>query len=99
MMNIYVGNLPYDTTDEELQRAFSAFGSVQSTKIIRDPYTGKSKGFGFVEMPGQAEAQAAIDGLSGREFKGRTLNVNKARTRSDSHAPGSGRREFRSARA
>ncbi len=96
-MNIYAGNLPYDTTEEELQKIFSSFGSVQSTRIIRDPYTGKSKGFGFVEMLGQAEAQAAIDGLSGKEFKGRTLNVNKARARSDSRAPSTGRREFRSA--
>lgn len=96
-MNIYAGNLPYDTSEEELQRVFSAFGTVQSTKIIRDPYTGKSKGFGFVEMPGQEEAQAAIDGLSGKEFKGRTLNVNKARSRTDSRAPAAGRRELRSA--
>ena len=92
-MNIYVGNLPYETTDEELHKIFSAFGPVQSTKIIRDPYTGKSKGFGFVEMPGQAEAQAAIEGLGGKEYKGRTLNVNKAKARPDSRAPGSGRRE------
>jgi RNA recognition motif-containing protein len=91
-MNIYVGNLPYDVTEEELQKAFSAFGSVQTVKIIKDMYSGKSKGFGFVEMPSKDDGQAAIDGLNGKDFKGRTLNVNQARPRSDARAPGGGRR-------
>jgi RNA recognition motif-containing protein len=96
-MNIYVGNLPYDVTEEELQKAFSAFGSVQGVKIIKDLYSGKSKGFGFVEMPGKDEAQAAIDALNGKEYRGRTLNVNQARPRSDSRATGGRRRNGRSA--
>lgn len=91
-MNIYIGNLPYDVTEEELQKVFSAFGSVQTVKIIKDMYSGKSKGFGFVEMPGKDEAQASIDALNGKEFKGRTLNVNPARPRLDSRAPGGRRR-------
>jgi RNA recognition motif-containing protein len=92
-MNIYVGNLPYDVTEEELQKTFSAFGSVQTVKIIKDMYSGKSKGFGFVEMPGKEEAEAAVGALNGKEFKGRTLTVNPARPRSDSRAPGSRRND------
>lgn len=79
-MNIYVGNLPYNTSDVELQRIFSTFGSVRNMRIVSDPYTGKPKGFGFVEMQGHDEAQAAIVGLNGKEFKGRTLKVNTARS-------------------
>ncbi len=90
-MNIYVGNLSYDATEQELQGTFATYGSVASVKIIKDIYTGKSKGFGFVEMPGNQEAQAAIENLNGKEFKGRTLNVNKARSRTDSR-PAAGRR-------
>lgn len=91
-MNIYVGNLSYDVTEEDLREAFGAFGQVESAKIIKDMYSNRSKGFGFVEIPNNSEAQAAIDGLSGKELKGRTLNVNQARPRSDSHRGGGDRR-------
>ena len=90
-MNIYVGNLSYDCTEEDLKQAFEAFGQVESVKIITDMYSGRSKGFGFVEMPAQAEAQSAIDGLNGKDMKGRTLNVNVARPRSENRR-GGGRR-------
>jgi len=82
-MNIYVGSLSYDMNEEELKRAFEAFGQVESVNIINDKFTGKSKGFGFVEMPVEAEGEAAIDGLNGKELKGRTLSVNKARPRTE----------------
>ncbi len=82
-MNIYVGDLSFDVTEEDLKQAFSAFGQVEFAKIIKDTYDGKSKGFGFVEMPGRAEAQSAIDGLNGKELKGRTVKVNEARPRSE----------------
>ena len=87
-MNIYVGNLPHELTEEELQQAFEAFGEVTSAKIIADKFSGASRGFGFVEMPTKAEAQAAITGLNGTELKGRTLNVNEARPRSESREGG-----------
>lgn len=79
-MNIYVGNLPYNTTKEELRRLFSTFGSVWSVKIISDSYTGKPKGFGFVVMTLDDEAEIAISKLNGNEFKGRTLRVVRARS-------------------
>ncbi len=80
-MNIYVGNLSYELTEEELQNAFRAYGEVESAKIIKDIYSGRSRGFGFVEMPIESEALAAIEGLNGSELKGRTLRVSKARPR------------------
>ena len=83
-MNIYVGNLSYRVTEEDLQLAFEAFGQVESTTIIKDRYSDQSKGFEFVEMPSKAEAQSAIDGLKGTELKGRILNVNEARPRTES---------------
>ena len=83
-MNIYVGNLPHELTEEELRQAFETFGEVTSAKIITDRFSGVSRGFGFVEMPTKAEAQAAITGLNGTELKGQTLNVNEARPRRDS---------------
>jgi RNA recognition motif-containing protein len=82
-MNIYVGNLSFKTTEQELQQAFEAFGEVSSAKIIKDGYTGKSKGFGFVEMPNASEAKAAIDGLNGKELAGFALKVNEAKPRED----------------
>ena len=82
-MNIYVGNLSYEVTEEELRLAFEPFGQVESATIIKDKYSGQSKGFGFVEMPSKAEALSAIDGLNGTELKGRTLNVNEARPRTE----------------
>jgi RNA recognition motif-containing protein len=90
-MNIYVGNLSYDITEDDLKKTFEDFGNVESAKIIMDMYTGRSKGFGFVEMPTEAEAQSAIDGLNGKELKGRTVTVNQARPRS-SNRRGGGRR-------
>jgi RNA recognition motif-containing protein len=83
-MNIYVGNLSYEVTEEDLKQAFEDFGQVESIKIITDKYSGQSKGFAFVEMPSKAEGQSAIDGLNGKELKGRTLNVNEARPRTES---------------
>ncbi len=90
-MNIYVGNLSLEATEEELQKAFEAFGQVASVNIIKDRYSGHSRGFGFVEMPTKAEAQAAITGLNGKELKGRTLSVNEARPRSEESGSGGGR--------
>jgi len=89
-MNIYVGNLSHEVTEEELKKAFEAFGQVESATIIKDKFTGESRGFGFVEMPAKAEAQAAIEGLNDTELKGRALNVNEARPRED--RKGGGRR-------
>jgi RNA recognition motif-containing protein len=82
-MNIYVGNLSSEVTDDELREAFEAFGQVESVNIVKDRYSGHPRGFGFVEMPAKAEAQAAITGLNGEELKGRTLVVNEARPRSE----------------
>lgn len=78
-MNIYVGNLALNVTEGDLQQAFEAFGEVTSAKIIKDKYSGESKGFGFVEMPAGAEAQSAINGMNEKELKGRALKVNEAR--------------------
>ncbi len=80
-MNIYVGNLPFSTTEEELRRTFEQYGEVSSARIIMDRYTDRSRGFGFVEMPNNEEARAAIQGLDGSELQGRTLRVNEARPR------------------
>lgn len=80
-MNIYVGNLSPKTSEDELRAAFEEFGEVDSAKIIKDNFTGKSRGFGFVEMPNQAQAQAAIAGLNGRDVGGSALTVNEARPR------------------
>ena len=78
-MNIYVGNLALNVTEGDLQHAFEAFGEVTSAKIIKDKYSGESRGFGFVEMESGAEGQAAIQGLNGQELKGLMLKVNEAR--------------------
>ena len=90
-MNIYVGNLSYEVTEEDLRQAFGAFGQVESINIIKDKYSGESKGFGFVEMPDKAEAQSAIEGMNGKELKGRMLMVSEARPRSEGRR-GGGRR-------
>ena len=79
MTNIYVGNLPYGTTDAKLQETFESFGSVDRAKVIMDRVSGRSRGFGFVEMSNSEEAEAAIEGLNGSELDGRTLVVNEAR--------------------
>jgi len=83
-MDIYVGNLSYEASEEDLQQAFEGFGQVESVKIIKDVYSGRSKGFGFVKMSGKGEAHSAIDGLNGKALKGRTIKVDKARSRSES---------------
>lgn len=80
---LYVGNLSYDTNDSDLQQLFAEYGSVQSAQVIMDRDTGRSKGFGFVEMGSDQEAQAAINGLNGKEAGGRSLTVNEARPRED----------------
>jgi len=82
-MKIYVGNLPYEVTEEDLRKEFEAFGGVTSVSIITDKYSGRPKGFGFVEMESVSEGQAAITGLNGKVLKERTLTVNAARPRSD----------------
>jgi RNA recognition motif-containing protein len=89
-MNLYVGNLPYRITEDQLRAAFEEFGSVSSCTIIKDKVTGQSKGFGFLEMPERSEAEAAITNLNGRDLMGRKINVNEARPREGAGA-GSGR--------
>ncbi len=89
-MRIYVGNLSYDITDEEMRGEFEAFGEVASVDIITDKYSGRPKGFGFVEMPNQTEAQAAITALNGKMLRERTLNVNAARPRTEGPGGGGG---------
>ena len=90
-MNIFVGSLSSDTTEEDLQKAFEAFGQVKSVTIIKDMFSRESKGFGFVEIQSKAEAQAAINGLNGTMLKGKALNVNEARPREEGRR-GGGRR-------
>ena len=95
-MNIYVGNLSWEVTEEELKEAFQAHGQVASANLITDTYTGRSRGFGFVEMPGEDEARAAIGALNGMDLKGRSLNVNEARPRNDNRRGGGVRSSERS---
>ncbi len=90
-MNIYVGNLSYEVTEDDLKEAFDAFGQVESIKIIKDNYSGRSKGFGFIEMQDNASAQSAIDGLDGKELKGRAIKVNQARARTEGNRSGGNR--------
>lgn len=82
-MNIFVGSLPYSTTDEELEASFTEYGEVTSARVIMDRYTGRSRGFGFVEMSNQEQAEAAIRAMNGKDFQGRALTVNEARPRED----------------
>jgi RNA recognition motif-containing protein len=91
-VNIYIGNLSRETTEGELRQAFEAFGQVTSVNIIKDKYSGESRGFGFVEMATKSEAQAAINGLNGTTLGERTLSVNEARPRSE--GGGGGRRPY-----
>ena len=85
-MNIYVGNLPYNVTEDQLQALFAEHGKVTSVSLIKDKYTGQSKGFGFVEMDKQAEAEAAIKEINGRALNGRTITANVARPRTERSA-------------
>ncbi|MFO7970144.1 MAG: RNA-binding protein [Desulfobacterales bacterium] len=87
-MNIYIGNLSYEVTEEDLKEVFEVFGEVNTVKVIKDNHTGRSKGFGFVEMPAKAEAESAIQGLNGKDLKGRTLNISEARPRPESRRGG-----------
>jgi len=89
-MKIYVGNLSYDVTEEELQEEFAAFGAVESAVIPTDRYSGRPRGFAFVEMPSVSEGQAAITGLNGKTLKERTLNVSAARPRPENRGGGGG---------
>jgi RNA recognition motif-containing protein len=92
-MNIYIGNLSRDATENDLRQAFEVFGQVASVAVIKDRFSGESRGFGFVEMLTEAEAWDAISGLNGKELKGQTLTVNEARPRSERR--GGGRRDDR----
>ena len=89
-MNIYVGNLSSEVSEEELRQAFESFGQITSVSIIKDRYTGQPRGFGFVEMPADTEAQAAIDGLNGTPLKEQKLTVSKARPRTERRGGGGG---------
>jgi RNA recognition motif-containing protein len=82
-MKIFVGNLSRDVNDADLQQAFEAFGKVDSATVIKDKFSGESRGFGFVEMSSAPEAQAAISGMNGKDLKGRAVNVNEARPREE----------------
>jgi RNA recognition motif-containing protein len=89
-MRIYVGNLPYSVTDEELRDTFGEFGELVSAEVVTDRFSGQSKGFGFVEMPNNAEADQAIKALNDQPLKGRKLTVNEARPRADRNRRGGG---------
>jgi len=89
-MNIYIGNLSFDTTEDQLRQAFEGFGSVSTVNIITDKISGDSRGFAFVEMSTKDEASAAISGLNGQELNGRTLNVNEAKPRASNGGGGGG---------
>lgn len=89
-MNIYVGNLSFDAGEADIRQLFEAYGQVASVSIIEDKFTGRPRGFAFVEMAQDAEAQAAIAGLNSKEFKGRPLTVNEARPRTENRSGGSG---------
>ena len=85
-MNLYIGNLPYSVTEEDLKDAFSEFGELTSVNIIKDKYSGQSKGFGFVQMPDNSDADKAIKALNGSQLKGRAIKVNQAKPRGDRSA-------------
>jgi len=91
-MNIYIGNLAYEVTEADLKKEFESFGEVTSVTIIKDNYSGQSKGFGFVEMPKLSEGQAAIAGLNGKQIKNRTVTVNGARPKGEGGNRGGGYR-------
>ncbi len=82
-MNIYVGNLSHQTTEDDLRQAFEAFGQVESVNIIKDRFSGESRGFGFVEIASKQEAQKAIEEMNGKDLMGRAVNVNEARPKTD----------------
>jgi len=90
-MNIYVGNLSFETSEDDLRRVFEEFGQVANVTILKDKFSGKSRGFGFVEMPSSEEGQAAVTGLDGKEIQGRALKVNEARPKAEQTDDGGGR--------
>jgi len=90
-MNIYIGNLSHDTTEDQLRQAFAGFGEVSTVNIITDKYSGEPRGFAFVEMSEKGEATAAISGLNGQDMNGRPLNVNEAKPRPQGGNRGGGR--------
>ena len=87
-MNIYIGNLADDVSEEELAQSFEPYGKTNSVSIVKDKFSGQSRGFGFVEMSSNDEAKAAIDGLNGKNLKGQSLNVNEAKPKSDNRRGG-----------
>jgi len=91
-MNIYVGNLSFDVKESDLRDAFQAFGAVDTVKVIEDGFSGRSRGFGFVEMPEKSEAESAISALNGKSLQGRDIKVNEAKPRADRGSGGGGRR-------
>ncbi len=91
-MNIYVGNLAGEVTEDDLREAFAVFGQVNTATVIKDRFSGESRGFGFVEMPSKNEAQTAIDEMNDKDLKGRTINVNEARPKTNRGGGGGGRR-------
>jgi len=93
-MNIYVGNLSNQATEDDLRQAFEGFGQVESVNIIKDRFSGESRGFGFVEMPSKDEAQKAIEEMNGKDLMGRAVNVNEARPKTDRRDSGGGRGGF-----
>jgi len=94
IMNIYVGNLSSEATDETIRGAFESFGEVTSARVIKDRYSGQSRGFGFVEMPAQSQAQTAIKSLNGKELQGKEMSVSEARPRSGDGRTAGGRMEY-----
>ena len=82
-MNLYIGNLSYEVTEEDLKEAFGAFGEISSVKVIKDNFSGASRGFGFVEMPNNSEADSAMKALNGEELKGKPIKISEARPKSD----------------
>lgn len=93
-MNIFVGNLPYETSEADVQDAFAPFGQIDEVRLITDRYSGRSKGFAFVDMPNGDEAKAAIESLNGKDLQGRPLTVNEARPREDRRPNGGGSRRW-----
>jgi RNA recognition motif-containing protein len=93
-MNIYVGNLSYEATDVTIKQAFESFGEVTSARVIKDKYSGQSRGFGFVEMSAQSQAQTAIRSLNGKDLLGKAISVNEARPRADQGRTGGGRMDY-----
>jgi len=90
-MNIYVGNLSFEVTDDDLRQLFTAYGEVESASVVKDRFSGESRGFGFVEMPARKDAEAAIAALNGTDVKGRTVTVNEAKPKAPKSGGGGGR--------